>query len=72
MTGGESGAYTTGFGERSSSTVWIPQVPFLTVMIRVPGLRPLRTSLTSSPPAIRRARVASMSATRQLRPQRRS
>ena len=38
------------------------------LITRVPGLRPVRTSETSTPAASSRARVASMSATRQLRP----
>ena len=50
----------------STSSVGTPQVPFRTVITRVPGLRPVRTSETSTPAATSRARVASMSATRQL------
>ena len=53
---------------RSSSSVWMPQVPLRTLITRVPGLRPARTSETSTPAATSRARVASTSATRQLRP----
>ena len=50
----------------------MPQVPLRTLITRVPGLRPVRTSETSTPAAISRARAASMSATRQLRPHSRS
>ncbi len=46
----------------------MPQVPLRRLMTRVPGLRPVRTSEASSPAASSRARVASMSATRQLNP----
>ena len=54
---------------RSSISVRTPQVPSRTVITRVPGLRPARTSETSSPAAASRARVASISATLQLKPQ---
>ena len=50
----------------------MPQVLLRTVSTRVPGLRPVRTSDTSTPAAASRARVASASATRQLRPHSRS
>ena len=56
------------FAEDCTISVGTPQVPLRTVSTRVPGLRPVRTSETSTPAAISRARVASMSATRQLRP----
>ena len=57
---------------RSTSSVGMPQVSPRTVATRVPGLRPVRTSDTSTPADTSRARVASMSATRQLMPQSRS
>ena len=57
---------------RSTSSVGMPQVPLRTVSTRVPGLRPGRTSDTSTPAETSRARVASMSATRQLMPHSRS
>jgi cytochrome P450 len=57
---------------RSTSNVGTPQLPLRNVSTRVPGLRPVRTSDTSTPAVASRARVASMSATRQLRPQSRS
>src|SRR5262249_12788888 len=56
-------------GERSRNNVCTPQVPLRTLITRVPGLRPVRTSDTSTPAAESRARAASMSPTRQLRPQ---
>ena len=56
------------FAVRSTSSVWMPQVPSRTLSTLVPGLRPVRTSDTSIPAAASRARVASMSATRQLNP----
>ena len=56
----------------SSNSVFTPQVPSRTLITRVPGLRPARTSETSIPARTSRARAASISATRQLNPHNRS
>ena len=65
-TAGQSAGLPT---EGCTSRVGTPQVLLRTVITRVPGLRPGRTSETSMPAAASRARVASASATRQLMPQ---
>ena len=59
-------------GTSSINSVGTPQVPSFTLITRVPGLRPGRTSETSTPAATSRARAASASGTRQDSPQSRS
>jgi len=56
-------------GVRCRNSVCTPQVALRTLITRVPGLRPMRTSDTSMPASIKRDRAASMSPTRQLNPQ---
>ena len=56
----------------SIRSVGTPQVPSFTLITRVPGLRPGRTSETSTPAAASRARAASASGTRHESPQSRS
>ena len=48
---------------RSTSSVGMPQVPLRTVITRVPGLRPVRASDTSTPAETSRVLALALSAT---------